>query len=295
MVIRTEIWGHANFDDQRLPALRIKSMRGMRGLTGIRKIENNTPNWFYQHNVQYPAENIDPYWPLLYFGGWSSIDEPSIGVYYKSIFFEEGLDTRVLHFPGLQINAEVIIKGQYIGKVNPFNPFVDITSYSKPGESATIAIFVNQAFRRNAGQVVLYQGNSIDGWWLKGWDESTLANQAALVGLSGNLANFPVNLMPGEMAWLNADLPISNAWETSWGLKLTGHGIKVTAWLGEHLVGRIWLPSSMRPKMAGGLDDRMVLPAKWLREADGNLHLLLESVNTESPSELQKIEFTMEI
>jgi len=267
----------------------------MRGLTGIRKIENHTPNWFYQHNVQYPAENIDPYWPLLYFGGWSSIDEPSIGVYYKSIFFEEGLDTRVLHFPGLQINAEVIIKGQYIGKVNPFNPFVDITSYSKPGESATIAILVNQAFRRNAGQVVLYQGNSIDGWWLKGWDESTLANQAALVGLSGNLANFPVNLMPGEMAWLNADLPISNAWETNWGLKLTGHGIKVTAWLGEHLVGRIWLPSSMRPKMAGGLDDRMVLPAKWLREADGSLHLLLESVNTESPSELQKIEFTMEI
>lgn len=35
----------------------------------------------------------------------------------------------------------------------------------------------------------------------------------------------------------------------------------------------------MRPHMAGGADDRMVLPADWLREAGGKLHLLLESVS----------------
>ena len=97
------------------------------------------------------------------------------------------------------------------------------------------------------------------------------------------------------MAWLHADLPLSADWERGWGLQLAGQGVKVSAWIGKRMVGRLWLPSAMRPRMAAGGDDRMVLPADWLREADGKLHLLLESVGNQPAGALSSLEFILDI
>jgi beta-galactosidase len=279
LVLRTEIWGHANFDDHRLPALRINSMRGIKGLVGIFHQENLTPNWFYQHRSRVPAQHLDPSWPLIYFGGWSTTDEPSLGIYYKKVSFTKDLDTRVLHFPGLQVDAQVLLDGQMVGRINPFSPYTDISDISRPGATATIAIIVEQAFRRPAGQVVLYQGMALKNWNVAGWDESRLAAQAKKASLDGKGIQLPITLPAGAMAWLNTRISSSINWGQGWGLQIIGQGLKVSAWIGQRLAGRIWLPSPNRPRMAGGLDDRMVLPESWLQEAGGQIHLLLESIS----------------
>jgi beta-galactosidase len=295
LVIRAEIWGHANFDDHRLPSLRLKALRGMGGLTAIQKVEDLTPNWFYQHRAQIPAAEILPGWPMLYFGGWSTTDEPSRGVYYRDVSFVPGLDHRVLQFPGLQINAKVFIDGQLAGLVNPFNPFIDISSLSPAGETARVAIVVEQPFRRPTGEVRLYQGKSVQAWELAGWGESELADLAENSNPAGEAVHFPVSQARGAMAWLHTNLPLSIDWEHGLGLQLAGQGLKVSAWVGKCLVGRLWLPSETRPRMTGGFDDRMVLPSAWLREAGGQLHLLLESVDNQLVGELRELKLIQDI
>jgi beta-galactosidase len=70
LVVRSEIWGHCNFDDHRLPALRLNSLRGMGGLAAVRSIQDITGFWFYHHRAQAPAYPTDPTWPYIPFGGW---------------------------------------------------------------------------------------------------------------------------------------------------------------------------------------------------------------------------------
>jgi len=291
LVVRAEIWGHANFDDHRLPALRLKSLRGMSKMIAVRRIQNITANWFYQHRAQVPVYPNDPSWPLISFGGWSTTDEPSRGIYYQEILSAGGMDACILHFPGLQASAQVFIDEQLAGLVTPFNPYVDLRNLVRPGESARIAVAVEQNFRRPAGQVLLYQGESIGKWDLAGWDEDGLARLAQKKGNAGTAMNFPVKFVRGEMAWLHGELPLSVDWERGFDLQLIGHGVKASVMIGRHLVGRVWLPSEMRPRMTGGADDRVVLPAGWLREAGGKLHLLLESVSPEAELQSVKLVF----
>jgi hypothetical protein len=166
---------------------------------------------------------------------------------------------------------------------------MDISNLSKSGESATIAVAVDQDFRRPAGQVLLYEGRSLQGWEVAGWNDIGLANLAEKYSTTDEIVNFPISLKGGDMAWLYVDLPLSSEWKHGWNLKLAGQGVKVSAWMGRHMIGRIWLPSKMRPRMAGGADDRMVLPSDWLHDTEGKLWLLLESVSQDG--QLSNVKF----
>jgi hypothetical protein len=148
---------------------------------------------------------------------------------------------------------------------------------------------VEQNFRRSAGQVVLYEGKSVQEWEVAGWNDIELPRLAQKYQHMEKAVDFPIRLHGGELAWLHIDLPTSLEWEKAWNLKFVGQGIKVSAWIGRHMIGRVWLPSEMRPHMAGGADDRMILPSAWVHEGDGQLWLLLESVSQEG--ELSNVNF----
>ncbi len=91
------------------------------------------------------------------------------------------------------------------------------------------------------------------------------------------------------MVWLITNLPMSEDWNGSFCAKFTGQGLKIAAWIGNHMIGRVWLPSEMRPRMAGGADDRLILPISWLKETGGQLSLLLEGVGQDG--ELNEVKF----
>ncbi|MBK8050395.1 MAG: beta-galactosidase [Anaerolineales bacterium] len=287
LLVRAEIWGHANFDDHRLPALRLNAMRGMGGMVAVRSVQNITPNWFYQHGVVVPNERDPGSLPFVYFGGWSSTDEPVRGVYYRDVTRANEMDVCVLHFPGLEAAAQVYVDGQLAGLINPFNPYLDLSGVAQPSARICIAVAVEQDFRRPVGQAVLYPGDAIRDWRVAGWKEDRLVRLAHATWRDGTMVGFPMRFAAGEMRWLCAELPMDVEWESGFNLQYVGQGVKVTAVIGEHLIGRVWLPSAMRPRMTGGADDRMLLPAHWLREAGGRVQFLLESVD--SPAELLDI------
>jgi beta-galactosidase len=289
LVVRAEIWGHANFDDGRLPALGLKALRGMRGLAAISDAANLTPNWFYQDGASQPAGAVEPHWPCLSFGNRSTTREPAPGVYYRAITFDSTGDTRVLHFPQLQVNARVFLGQSFVGQATPHNPWVDLSQAARAGESVLLAIGVDRQLRLAAGPLLLYQGQSIQEWELAGWGEADFARLAQRPAQSTAAVAWPYILAAGGMAWLRAQLPAAICTTAGLDLVFEGRGLKISAWLGERLVGRVWLPAQGRPRMAGGPDNRVALPAAWLQAAGGQLHLLIESTGEPDFGELTSI------
>jgi beta-galactosidase len=55
LVVRAETWGHTNFDDHRLPALRLHSMKGIAGVVVVHKTENITPTGFTSTEHKLPC------------------------------------------------------------------------------------------------------------------------------------------------------------------------------------------------------------------------------------------------
>ena len=45
LVVRAEIWGHSNFDDARLPAIRLNALRGLSGITAVTTQRDFRKNW----------------------------------------------------------------------------------------------------------------------------------------------------------------------------------------------------------------------------------------------------------
>jgi len=291
--VRAEIWGHANFDDGRMPALCLKSLRGMGGMCAISDITNLTPNWFYQDGAAIPARTVIQDWPCLYFGGWSTTKDPAPGVYYREVSFAEGCDRRVLHFPELQLNLGIYIDGIWTGQVTPSNPWLDLSGHTRAGGTAWLAISVDRQLRRSTGQVLLYQGQALGGWQVAGWGEAEFARLADSPAASASAVSLPVKLGAGQMAWLRGQITQGQPGPVD--LVITGREMKVSVWLGARLVGRLWLPAQERPRMAGGPDDRVYLPAAWIKEADGQLRLLLECTAGAGQGVLERAELAADL
>ena len=278
ITIRAEIWGHANFDDGRLPALRLNSLRGMAGAVAVWDVQNLTPNWYYQDGAQYPADLVDPYWPYIYFGGWSTTKEPAPGIYYRQVFFSDECDSRVLHFPELKVNVRVYVDQELAGEATPFNPWVDLSCITRPGKAVRLAVIVDRQLRLTAGQVILYQGQAISNWQVQGWEEADFAGLLTSSPEVQQPVELPFTRPPGELTWMHGQIPESAVPEAALDMVFSGRNLKLSVWLGERLVGRVWLPSQNRPRMAGGIDNRVYLPASWIAKANGKVHLLIESV-----------------
>jgi beta-galactosidase len=294
LVVRAEIWGHANFDDGRLPALRLKSLRGMGGLCAVAEVSNLTPNWYYQDGVTSPRAQIDPVWPYLSFGGWSTVKEPAPGVYYREVRFAPDRDTRLLHFPELQVNLDVYVDRALAGEVTPFNPWLDVSAFTQAGETVLLAVSVERQLRLTPGPVTLYQGNAVGGWQVAGWGEAELSGLLKVQAEASVPAALPFQLAAGGMGWLHGQLPLDQLPGAPLDLIFEGSEMKVTVWVGERLVGRLWLPSQKRPRMAGGPSDRVYLPAAWLKAAEGQIHLLMECTAAQGQGTLDRAELILD-
>jgi beta-galactosidase len=295
IVIRAEIWGHPNFDDSRLPALQLKSLRGMRGVAAVWEAVNITPNWFYQDQASHPVGAVNSWWPCLAFGGWSTTKDPAPGIYYRSITFDQPGDTRILHFPELQVNARVYLNQTLVGEATPHNPWVDLSSAAESAETVQLAIFVERQLRLTAGPVVLYLGQRIEPWEIAGWGEVELARLATRLPSGGMRMELPFRLEAGKMVWLHTHIPDHVIATAGLNMIFEGSGLKCSVWLGERLVGRVWLPSQLRPRMAGGPANRVHLPAGWMKAADGNIHLLIENTGQYDFGELTKVVLAYEV
>ncbi|WP_274653082.1 beta-galactosidase [Paenibacillus humicola] len=302
LIVRTEIWGHSNFDDVRLPGLRLHALKGLTGAAAVTNVRNLSSNWrmrragagSHELDPQLAAPGLDDgEWPVVGFGGWMSANypDPALECYRRSFETSAEADSWTLHFKGIQAQARVYVDGCDAGPVHPNDPHVDITRFVEAGRTVQVAVFLERAAGRQAGAVLLYEGVRADEWRLSAAEEPELLTAAEAARARAERTELPVTLAPGTAAWLYGQLqppPEGGGWR----MRAAGSGMKLTVFFAGRLVSRLWLPGGEeRPVVTGGSSDSFWLPGPWFGEGgaggrEGTLAILLEAVVPDAPAVL---------
>ncbi|WP_194843394.1 beta-galactosidase [Paenibacillus sp. B01] len=297
ITVRAEIWGHSNFDDIRLPGLRLHAGKGLTGLATVTKVIPLTGNWRVKAATdREPKEEWigrtadEALWPIVSFGGWLSSARPALE-YYRNRFQAAGdANCWTLHFDGLQASVHVFVDGKDAGPVHPGDPYVDLSAFVQPGEPVQLAVFMDRQPGPAAGKVTLYEGVAANRWEIFSGEEEQLHAHAQSLQEAASV-RLPVQLEAGDMGWLIGAVGHSNGGK-GWRVQAKGSNLKLTALFNGRLVGRIWLQGSRsRPFFTGGSQDSFYVPGPWFREEAGQLALLLEAVDGEAPSVLEELSF----
>lgn len=294
--VRTEIWGHTNFDDVRMPALRLNSMKGLRGLVAVTKVKDLSGNWKRQLVKGDWAEISDPayddrQWPITGFGGWLQMERPMIECFRKSFEASHDANSWTLHFEGLQGIVEIYANGVAITSVTPFDPFVDISFCVTPGAKVQLSVFLDRRLEANAGSVVLYEGYAAQDWRLTECGEKELAHHAESKSTEAKDMELPISIEAGQSRWLFGKIPLPLS-DGGWRVKVTGQGMKLTVLFQGRIVSRIWLPGGdARPTMSGGSPDSFWLPGPWFSGTAGELAVYLEAVDPKGPCVIKQLTF----
>ncbi|MFF1820751.1 beta-galactosidase [Kribbella sp. NPDC058245] len=259
-----EIWGHANFDDTRLPALRLGALRGLGTVWTIRAVHDVSALWTVSgHWAGQPA-------PVRQLGGWSSTRGGERVTY-----------TRLIHSPtaaalllrDLDEPAFVRIDGADPVTVSAENPWILL-----PAGSSQLAVTLPHDPSRAGLSAELLTLEPVTGWSCTVQDDELLT-AFAVSSSPGQTVELPTELEAGEEAWLDVDVPLS---ETGYVLRLEGTQLRVTGWSGGECIGRVWLGD--RPAFSGGDPDLLWIPPGW-----AGLTLLIRGVDGPAGPELRTL------
>ncbi|MDU2241918.1 MAG: beta-galactosidase [Paenibacillus sp.] len=293
---RVEIWGHSNFDDIRLPALRLPSLKGMEGIVAITAIHDITANWRVNPDVGHSPDGVDAnaadvLWPVVGFGSWLTSDHPSQHLFRRSYIPGDRGNAWTLHFPKLQGHARLWVNGADAGPIHPMNPFIDLTPYATPGQELRLEVYLQRTMGQPAGQVLVYEGIEASEFSIAAAEEAQLKAEADQAAASAAPKELPVKLGSGEVGWLFAHIP-NSAQGKGWRVRAAGSGLKLTVFMDERIVGRLWLPGGAgRPTMTGGSADSSYMPGPWFHDGQAQLSIFLEAVDEPTPGNLDRLEF----
>ncbi|MFJ4278843.1 beta-galactosidase [Streptomyces massasporeus] len=244
-----EIWGHANFDDARLPALRLGALRGLGTVWTVRETTDVSALWsVHGHWAGRPA-------PLRELGGWSST-RVGVPVTYTR---EVRSDTvAALHFKGVVEPVRVSVTdaepptGHSVRTVHAEDPWMWL-----PAGTHRISVTLPHHPSGGGLRAELLGLEPVTDWTCSTQDDDLLTGFATAAA-PGQEVPLPLTLAPGEEAWLDVDLPPSHD-----GLLLRPDGtqIRVTGWAGGECVGRVW--AGDRPDFSGGDANVLWIPPGW--------------------------------
>ncbi|HEY0829154.1 MAG TPA: hypothetical protein VGE40_13730, partial [Bacilli bacterium] len=283
LVIRSEIWGHTNFDDSLLPSLQLHSLKGLGGLVGVTNIKDLNENWRFRSETNgFPKEEFsevelnDSGWVITGWGSWLATNQPNGAYYRKSFIPSIDTDSWTLHFQGLQAKALVYVSGQFVGVVNPFNPYMDISAYVQTEGSTQITLYLERFFNQAVGKVILLEGRSAIDWWVAGSGEFELWEKSKEAKPKSAETLLPFHLPSGKVGWLYGEM--IEVPPRCLTVKCSGQNAKISAFFNGRLVGRLWLSSESRPAFSGGNQEIFYLPEPWFQQEGNRLALLIEAV-----------------
>lgn len=298
LAVRAEIWGHTNFDDLRLPALRLHAMKGLTDVVAVSRIEQLDGNWRFadarnasRQTIADPALD-DGEWPIVGFGGWLSDVRPATECFRRTFRSSAHADAWVLHIADMQGIVRVFVNGRDAGQITPRDAWLDIRAYVDPGELVHLALFLERTTEAGAGSVIVYEGNRATNWRVTASEEEAIVADAEKEPLQSQAAALPYRLAPGKLAWLRAQVPVSPS-AGGWRVKVEGSGLKLTIVFAGRIVSRLWLPGgAARPVMRGGDPHSFWLPGVWFEGREQPLALLLEAVDLDGECGIERLAFT---
>ncbi|MEU5156902.1 beta-galactosidase [Glycomyces sp. NPDC021274] len=241
-----ETWGHANFDDSRLPGLAMGSLRGLGRVWAVASSEDVTALWTVAGGEQWAGDPA----PVRTLAGWSStrIGRP---VTYRRTLPVDGTSHYALHLDGLQTPCEITVDG--ISRiVSPNDPWVRLT----PGEGRDVAITMAH-WPVDSGGAALLRLEPVRDWQVEAQPDHALLALSQKDG-NGTAVVLPLELAPGEEAWLDVPVPPGGR-----SLRFEGAQVRVSAFARGELLGRVWLDDAARPKFTGGDPGRLWIPGSW--------------------------------
>jgi hypothetical protein len=241
-----ETWGHANFDDARLPALRTGSLRGLGRVWSVVGRQDVSALW----EVTGPGAWSGGPAPLRTLAGWSStrVGRP---VTYRRGLPVDGRSHHALRLDGVEGSAQVAVDGA-THVVTQDEPWL----YLAPGEGSDVAVTVPH--RPGAGlRAELLRLEPVRGWDVEPQPDDALLALAATTA-TGEPVSLPLGLEPGDEAWFDAEVPAGGL-----SLRFEGRQVRVSAFAHGELLGRVWLDDPARPRFTGGDPNRLWLPAAW--------------------------------
>ncbi|KOX01078.1 beta-galactosidase [Streptomyces sp. NRRL B-1140] len=253
-----EIWGHANFDDARLPALRLGALRGLGTMWTVRETTDVSALWeVHGHWAGRPA-------PLRELGGWSSTRVGIPVTYTREI---RTATAAALHLKGVVEPVRVTVadgephtadaaheppSAATVHTVHAEDPWVTL-----PAGTHRISVTLPHHPSGGGLRAELLGLDPVTDWTCAAQDDDLLT-AFATDAAPGQEVQLPLTLAPGEEAWLDVDLPPSHD-----GLLLRPDGtqLRVTGWAGGECVGRVWVGD--RPDFSGGDADALWIPPGW--------------------------------
>lgn len=244
-----EIWGHANFDDARLPALRLGALRGLGTLWTVRETTDVSALWsVHGHWTGRPA-------PLRELGGWSSTRVGLPVTYTREVRSDTAA---ALHLKGVVEPVRVTVADaeqdtdHVAYTVHIEDPWVLL-----PAGTHRISVTLPHHPSGGGLRAELLALDPVTDWTCSAQDDDLLTGFATEAA-PGQEVLLPLALAPGEEAWLDVDLPSSHD-----GLLLRPDGtqVRVTGWAGGECVGRVWVGD--RPDFSGGDANVLWIPPGW--------------------------------
>lgn len=247
--VTAEIWGHPNFDDARLPGLRLGSLRGLGGVWSIVGSTDVSSLW------QVEGHWADDLAPLRDLGGWSStrLGDP---VTYRRALPIDGTREHALHLGLTSGSVNILIDG-LARTVSAEDPWLILAAGHGRAVSMTaphVPGFLNGAQLLTLERVM-------------GWRAEAQSDDALIDGVLGPVAitdprrlntTLPVSLSASEEMLFDVAVPPGGL-----SFRFIGHQARVSAFAAGRLLGRVWLDDPQAPPFTGGDGGRIWLPACW--------------------------------
>ncbi len=264
-----EIWGHPNFDDSRLPALRLGGLRGLGTLWTVTGSRELSAHW----RVVGADQWADDPPPVRSLGGWSStrVGQP---ITYTRALHASPDTASALHLAGLAVPVTVAADDGEPVTVHAENPWVLL-----PAGSRRVSLTMPHDPSGAQVRPELLALHPVTGWSCTAQDDTTLLGYAQDGEPDSERVDLPLTLEPGGEVWLDVDLPAGAA---GWLVHLDGSQVRATGWVGGECLGRVWLADPRRPRFSGGDPGILWVPASWCT-AGTRLTLLLRG--TVGPAE----------
>jgi beta-galactosidase len=259
-----EIWGHANFDDARLPSLRLGALRGLGTVWTVVETRDISALWTVEgHWAGDPA-------PLRNLAGWSSTRVGTPITYTRRV----DTDTQAaLHLDGVRSPVAVTVDDGEPLTVHTENPWILL-----PAGTKQLSVTIPHHPSGGGLRAELLSLNPVLDWACAVQDDELLT-AFALQDAPGAAIELPLTLRPGEEAWLDVHFPTL---ENGVVVRPEGTQVRITGWASGECVGRVWLGD--RPAFSGGDPDVLWIPPGW----DG-LTLLVRGVEGATTPELRTL------